>query len=148
MGLLACCDTAVAVASAQSGFTEVRLGIVPAVINPFSLAKIGPRAARRYFLTGELFDAERARAMGLVHEIVADDQLDKTVNAITNALCQNGPRAVRTAKSLIREITRSDREQQPNHSIATIARLRVSPEGQEGLLSFIEKRRPNWRAES
>ena len=146
MGLVACCDIAVAIDTAQFGFTEVRLGIVPAVISPYSIAKIGPRAARRLFLTGETFDAAKAHAAGLVHEVVNGDQLDSTVHAITDAICRNGPQAVRIAKALIREIVSLDREGQREHSVATIARVRVSAEGQEGLLAFLEKRRPKWHA--
>ena len=144
MGLLACCDIAVSVDTAQFGFTEVRLGIVPAVISPYSLAKIGERAARRFFLTGELFDAHGAREIGLLHDVVTSDKLDSAVNGIADSLLKNGPTAVRTAKQLIREVARMDRERAREHSTATIARVRTSPEGQEGLTAFLEKRKPNW----
>jgi methylglutaconyl-CoA hydratase len=144
MGLLACCDIAVSVDSAQFAFTEVRLGIVPAVISPYSLAKIGERAARRYFLTGELFDAARAKEIGLVHDVVTSSELDTTVQNIADSLAKNGPHAVRTAKQIIRDVTRMDRESARAHTTATIARVRTSPEGQEGLTAFLEKRKPNW----
>lgn len=144
MGLLACCDIAVAVESAQFAFTEVRLGIVPAVISPYSLAKIGEHAARRYFLTGEIFDALRAREIGLVHDVVTSDILDSSVTAIVEALAKNGPTAVRTAKALIRKVARMNREEARDYTASTIARVRTSPEGQEGLTAFLEKRKPNW----
>ena len=144
MGLLACCDIAIAVDTAQFGYTEVRLGIVPAVISPYSLAKIGKQAARRFFLTGETFDAKTARAIGHVHEVVAADTLDACVEGIVSLLEKNGPKAVRTAKKLIREVGAMDRDEAREHTIATIARVRTSAEGQEGLSAFLEKRRPGW----
>jgi len=144
MGLLACCDIAVSVDTAQFAFTEVRLGIVPAVISPYSLAKVGEKSARRYFLTGELFDASRAHEIGLVHDVVKSAALDPTIQTIAETLSKNGPRAVRTAKQLIREVTRMDREEARTHTTSTIARVRTSPEGQEGLTAFLEKRKPNW----
>ena len=144
MGLLACSDIAIAVDTAQFGYTEVRLGIVPAVISPFSLAKIGKQAARRYFLTGETFDAKTAREIGLIHEVVAADKLDASVEGIVGLLEKNGPKAVRTAKRLIREGGGMGRDGAREHTIATIARLRISLEGQEGLSAFLEKRRPGW----
>lgn len=144
MGLVACCDIVIAVDTAQFGFTEVRLGIVPAVISPYSLAKIGERAARRYFLTGELFDAHRASALGLVHDVVRESELDASVSRVTDTLLKSGPKAVRTAKQLIREVTRMDRDESREHTIATIARLRTSAEGQDGLSAFLDKRKPGW----
>jgi acetyl-CoA carboxylase carboxyltransferase component len=127
MGLVAVCDMVVAVEAARFGFTEVRLGIVPAVISTFVLRKIGAAAARRYFLTGELFGPATARAMGLVHEVVTAEDLDGT-----------------TAKSLIRDISPLAPDAGLKHAIQLIARVRVSPEGQEGLGAFLEKRKPSW----
>lgn len=147
MGLVACCDIVIATPDAQFGYTEVRLGIVPAVISPFSLAKIGERAARRYFLTGEVFDAATAQTAGLVHEVVTPDQLDGRVQAVVDALLRSGPHAVRTAKELIRRVTRLTRDEAREYTIATIARARVSPEGQDGLTAFLEKRKPRWLSE-
>jgi methylglutaconyl-CoA hydratase len=144
MGLVACCDIAVAADTAQFGFTEVRLGIVPAVISPYSLAKIGQSEARRYFLTGELFGADQARAMGLVHEVVPDANLDESITRLTDALSKNGPNAVRTAKQLIREVSAMSRDEARQHTIATIARVRTFAEGQDGLSAFLEKRKPGW----
>jgi methylglutaconyl-CoA hydratase len=131
-GLVACADIAVASADAVFGFTEVRLGLVPAVISPFVLARIGPAAARRYFLTGERFGAAAASRMGLVHEVA--DRPDRVVDEILAAILESGPEAVREAKRLVRE--------RP-HGRATAkiaAARRTSPEGQEGLHAFLERR--------
>jgi methylglutaconyl-CoA hydratase len=135
-GLVACCDIAVAAPDAVFGYSEVRLGIIPAVISPFVLPRIGPGAARRYFLTGERFDAETALRIGLVHE-VADD-LDGAVDAVTEALLQGGPEAVRAAKQLVREHPTGEATAQ------IAARRRTSEEGQDGLRAFLDKRRPAW----
>ena len=131
-GVVACADVAVARVDAVFGFTEVRLGIIPAVISPFVLDRIGPGAARRYFLTGERFDAVTALRIGLVDEIAED--LDAAVEQMVDDLLAAGPEAARAAKRLIRE--------RP-HGEATAhiaAALRTSPEGQEGLRAFLEKR--------
>jgi len=145
MGLLACCDMAVAVDAAQFGFTEARLGIAPAVISPFVLPKIGASAARRYFLTTEIFGAAQAKEIGLVHEIVSAAELDPTVDRLVAALAENGPRAVFTAKRLIRETLALTRDDAIENAIRAIAGLRASPEGQEGLGAFLEKRSPSWK---
>jgi methylglutaconyl-CoA hydratase len=132
-GLVACADVAVAAPDATFGFTEVRLGIIPAVISPFVFAKIGGGAARRFFLTGERFDATTALRIGLVHE-VADD-LDATVERHVGALLKSGPEATRAAKRLARE------QPSEGEELAQIAAgLRSGSEGQEGLRAFLEKR--------
>jgi methylglutaconyl-CoA hydratase len=143
-GLVACCDVVVAADGTTFGFTEVRLGIVPANISTFVLPKIGARAARRYFLTGERFDAAEAARIGLVHEVAPPDALDARVDAIVAALLECGPAAVATAKEIVREVSRLPREQAIDYTVRTIARARVSPEGQEGLAAFLEKRKPRW----
>src|SRR6267143_3458139 len=145
MGLLACCDIAVAVDTAQFGFTEARLGIAPAVISAFVLPKIGASAARRYFLTAEIFDASAAKAIGLVHEVVAAEELDPMVDQFVAALAGNGPRAVSAAKGLIREALARTRKDALENAVRAIAGLRASPEGQEGLGAFLEKRPPSWK---
>jgi methylglutaconyl-CoA hydratase len=130
-GLAACADVAVAATDATFGFTEVKLGIVPAVISPFVLPKIGQHA-RRYFLTGERFDAQSALRIGLVHEVT--EELDATVQGIVDELLSSGPNAVREAKQLIRE-------QPDGYETANIAaRMRTSEEGQERLRAFLERR--------
>jgi methylglutaconyl-CoA hydratase len=137
-GLVACCDIAIAEPTVQFAFSEVKLGIVPAVISPFALAKIGPGAARRYFVTGERFSAAEALRIGLIHA-VADD-LDDAVERVVAELLSSGPTAARAAKDLARA-PRSAEE-----TAAGIAEHRTSPEGQEGLRAFLEKRSPTWRS--
>jgi methylglutaconyl-CoA hydratase len=135
-GLVACADIAVAHPEALFGFTEVRLGIIPAVISPFVLPKLG-YAARRYFLTGERFDADVALRIGLVHEVSGNTQ--DAVSDIVEALLAGGPQAVREAKRLVRERPTADEAAQ------IAAARRTSAEGQEGLRAFLDKRAPNWR---
>ena len=135
-GLVACSDIAVAADDAIFGFSEVKLGIVPAVISPFALAKIGPSAARRYFVTGEPFDAHTALRIGLVHEAARD--LDAALERVLAEVMSAGPKAARAAKRLVLE-----RPDGPE-TARSIAERRTSDEGQEGLHAFLEKRRPNW----
>jgi methylglutaconyl-CoA hydratase len=135
-GLVACSDVAVAARDAVFGFSEVKLGIIPAVISPFVLPKIGAHA-RRYFLTGERFDADTALRIGLVHELA--DDLDTAIEGIVAELLTSGPGAVREAKRLIRERPMGEDTAQ------IAARLRSGEEGQEGLRAFLEKRNPSWR---
>jgi len=137
-GLVAAVDVAVAAPDAVFAFSEVKLGIIPAVISPFALAKIGPSAARRYFVTGERFDAATALRIGLVHEVASD--LDDAVDRVVGELLSAGPLAARWAKRLVRE-----RPDGPE-TARWIAERRTSAEGQEGLRAFLEKRRPDWRA--
>jgi methylglutaconyl-CoA hydratase len=139
-GLVACSDIVVAAPDTQFAFSEVKLGIIPAVISPFALAKIGESAARRYFVTGERFDAQTALRIGLIHEIAED--LDGAVDRLLDELRSAGPEAARHAKKLVLE--RPD-------GLATerrIAQRRTSEEGQEGLRAFIEKRDPSWASKS
>ena len=136
-GLVACADVAVAAPDASFGFTEVRLGIVPAVISPFVLARIGAGPARRLFLTGERFDAETALRIGLVHMVA--DRLDEEVERLVGEILQSGPEATRAAKRLVRERPADGEE------LARLAAgLRAGAEGQEGLRAFLERRRPRW----
>lgn len=135
-GLVACADVAVADARAVFAFSEVKLGIAPAVISPFALAKIGPGWARRYFVTGERFDAATALRIGLVHEVDAD--LDAAVERVVAELRSAGPRAARHAKRLVLE-----RPDGPE-TARRIAERRTSEEGQEGLRAFLERRSPDW----
>jgi methylglutaconyl-CoA hydratase len=141
-GLVACCDIAVAATGATFGFSEVKLGIIPAVISPFVLPRIGPGAARRLFLTGERFDAETALRIGLVHEVVGDDALDEAVSRVLGELETSGRQAAREAKRLIREGPRDEETAQ------VAARLRAGEEGQQGLRAFLERRRPNWTTDA
>jgi methylglutaconyl-CoA hydratase len=139
-GLVACADVVVAGDDAVFGFSEVRLGIIPAVISPFVLGRIGPGPARRLFLTGERFDAATALRIGLVHEVAAD--LDEAVARVLGDLLAGGPEAVRAAKRLVRD------RPEGIDTARIAAERRTSGEGQEGLRAFLEKRAPAWRSES
>jgi methylglutaconyl-CoA hydratase len=144
LGLVACCDVAIAVDTVKFGFSEVRLGLVPAVISPFVVAKMGVSASRRYFVTGELFGAHQALADGLVHKVVGPERLDDAVNHMLELVEKNGPRAMGEAKKLVRVVSARPRVEALSYAVETIARLRVSPEGQEGVKAFLEKRKPSW----
>jgi methylglutaconyl-CoA hydratase len=147
MGLCAVSDIVVATAGATFGFTETKLGIIPAVISTFVLPKIGETHARALFASGERFDADRALRIGLVHEVVADEAaLDERVASILDELRTSGPTAIRAAKALVREIRTLGPEAARSHTPRHIAQQRTSAEGQEGLTAFIEKREPSWRA--
>ena len=137
-GLASCADVTIGGEDAVFGFAEVKLGIVAAVISPFALARIGPGAARRFFLTGERFGAEVALRIGLVHEIAP--ALDEAVDRAVAELLSSGPNAVREAKRLIRSGPRD------GEALAELAaRMRTSEEGQDGLRAFLERRPPGWR---
>ncbi len=143
-GMVAACDVAIAEEGPQFGFPEVRLGIIPAVISTYVLPRIGPGAARRYFLTGERFGAAEALAMGLVHEVAPAGGLDARVAAIVSEILKGGPLALREAKRLIRDVAPLSREKAAEETVRRIAEIRVGPEAQEGLSAFLEKRKPVW----
>lgn len=148
VGLVACCDIALAADEAMFGLTEATLGLAPAVIAPYVMRCIGERQARRYFLSGERFDAQRAQAIGLVHETVPAATLDTQLDALLDRLLKAGPVAQRQCKRLAFTVAGHDRDQQralDGHTAKLIAELRVSAEGQEGLAAFLEKRRPEWQ---
>ena len=146
VGLIACCDLSVALEHARFGLTEVRLGLVPATIAPFVLPRVGINHARRYMLTGERMDAPTAQKIGLITDIVPPGQLDGHVNDLIELLLAGGPTAQDRVKSLIRLVSTSQADPQTLDSRTSeiIAALRVSPEGQEGLSAFLEKRQPSW----
>ncbi len=147
VGLVACCDIAVAVERARFGLSEVRLGIVPAVISPFVIAKIGPSAARELFLTGERFTAEHARRIGLVHHVAADESaLDERIAERAAELRQGSPMAQAVAKALVSRIAGGDLAAQRRYTTRLIAECRASADGREGMGSFLEKREPRWQA--
>ena len=143
-GLCAVADAVVAEDTATFGFTETKLGIIPAVIAPFVLAKIGVSHARRFFLTGERFDAQRAQAIGLVHEMVHADALDGTVDAIADEFDTAGPEAIAAAKALIAAVRAASYEESRAITALSIARRRVTAEAQEGLRAFLERRSASW----
>ena len=145
VGLVACCDVAIGVPEAKFGLTESRLGLLPAVISPYVVAAIGARQARRWFATGETFDAARALAMGLLHEVVEAAELDAAVQRQVSLLLRAGPIATAQAKTLVRAVLpHVDRDALDGATADLIAALRISPEGQEGLSAFLDKRTPAW----
>lgn len=149
VGLAAACDIAIAADTAFFALSEVRLGIIPAVISPFVVQAIGARQARRFFLTGERFDAETARRIGLVHMIAAPAQLEATLDGVVDNLLACGPNAQKEAKELIRAVkNRPITDSVIEDTAGRIARLRASDEGKEGLEAFLEKRKPNWIGEA
>jgi len=143
-GLAAVCDVVVAAEDAAFAFTEVKLGIIPAVISPYVLAKIGQSAARDLFLTGARFSAARALEIGLVHAVADAADLDRVVSKYVNDVLTSGPEAVAAAKRLIAEVSGRDRRNAIEYSAEAIAERRVSKEGQDGMRSFLEKRPPDW----
>jgi len=145
VGLVAACDIAIGATEAKFGLTESRLGLLPAVISPYVIAAIGARQARRWFATAEIFDAGEARRIGLLHEVVDATALDAAVQRQIDLLLKAGPLAAASAKALVREVVAgTDAAAVDAANAALIARLRVSPEGQEGIGAFLEKRKPAW----
>jgi len=148
VGLIACCDIAIGAIGARFGLTEVKLGLVPATIAPYVMPAIGPRQARRLFLSAEIFGAEQAERLGLLHEAVPEDELDEAVERQVGFVLKNGPAALAAAKRLVGTVRAWSEDEQAQLDEITselIARLRVSDEGQEGLAAFLEKRKPSWR---
>ena len=145
VGLVSCCDMAVAASAASFSLSEVKIGLIPATISPYVIAAIGERAARHYFVTAERFDAHRALQIGLVSEVVDAEQLDQEVDRLVDAVLGNGPEAVRAAKQLLFDVAGKPIDQQLiNATCETIARIRASEQGQEGLQAFLDKRKPQW----
>lgn len=146
-GLIAVADVVVADSEARFSFSEVRLGIAPATIAPFVVRKIGASHARSLFLTGQRFGAERAREIGLVHEVVPRDRLDEAVEKNVGELLRGGPVAQATLKALLRRLETTEPMEAPGLTARVISELRTGEEGQEGLAAFLEKREPRWRTE-
>lgn len=146
LGLICAADMAVAADSARFCLSEVKLGIIPAVISPYVVRAMGARQANRYFMTAEVIPAQRALNMGVVHEVVPEAELDQAVDALVEALLSGGPLAQIEARDLIERVSHGPIDQAMLADTAErIARLRTSNEGQEGLSAFLEKRTPNWR---
>ncbi len=146
VGLVAACDIAFAAEDAQFALSEVRLGLIPAAISPYVIAAIGPRAARRYFLTAERFDARQALGLGLVSAVVPPAALGTEADKLADILCQNGPAAMAEAKRLIADVTdRPIDAALRTETAGRIARQRASAEGREGVAAFLEKRKPDWQ---
>ncbi len=146
-GLVACCDIAIASADARLGTTEVRLGLIPAVIGPYVVAAVGVRQARRLMLTGERITAVEAARLGLVHEVVPADQLDGAVAALLQELLKGGPQALAAAKRLAQDLAlRPIDAALIDDTAGRIAALRATPEAREGVAAFLAKRSPDWLA--
>jgi methylglutaconyl-CoA hydratase len=144
IGLIACSDLAVTAEDVEFAVTEVRLGLIPAVISPYLIRAMGARQARRWFLTAERFSAEQALAMNLVHEVVAVDQLDACVDHWIDALRRAGPQALKAAKDLVKAVDVSPNSALIEETSRRIAAIRASAEGKEGVTAFLEKRKPGW----
>ena len=145
VGLVSCCDIAIGTPRAAFSLSEAKIGLAPATISPYVIDAIGQRASRRYFLTAERFDAQTALQLGLLSEVVEEDQLDATIDTFINILLANSPKAITAGKKLIFDVANRpvDAELRDRTS-ELIARLRVTEEGQEGLRAFLEKNKPNW----
>ena len=149
VGLIACCDIAIGSKLSKFCLSEVKLGLMPATISPYVIDAIGARAARRYFMSAEVFSSRRARRLGLLSEAVTEEELDDTIELLIEQLLKNAPNAVAAAKQLVFDVR--DTPAGPdllNLTSSRIAAARVSPEGQEGLSAFLQKRRPSWRGEA
>jgi methylglutaconyl-CoA hydratase len=144
-GLVAACDMAISTDTANYCLSEVRLGLIPATISPYVIRAMGARAAHRYFLTAERFDAREAHRIGFVHEVVAPSALDARVAELAQTLVNAGPQAVRLCKKLVQDV--AEQAVTPDlvqMTVEGIADIRVSPEGREGVQSFLQKRKPSW----
>lgn len=145
VGLVSCCDMAVATERASFSLSEVKIGLLPATISPYVVAAIGQRASRRYFLTAERFRADTALGLGLVSEVVDEAALDDTIEQLIAALLGNSPAGIKASKKLIFDVSNRDIDEQLMGTTSErIAAIRVSEEGQEGLTAFLEKRSPGW----
>jgi methylglutaconyl-CoA hydratase len=143
-GLVAICDIVIAADSARFAFSEVKLGIAPAVISPYVVRKIGETHARVLFVTGQRFSAAHAREIGLVHIVTPQEELDAAVENVVNELLTSSPQAMRASKALALNVGHMDHDAAQRYTAETIAALRVSEEGQEGLRAFLEKRKAKW----
>ncbi|HLZ63561.1 MAG TPA: enoyl-CoA hydratase-related protein [Ktedonosporobacter sp.] len=144
VGLVSVCDIAIAAETARFAFSEAKLGIAPAVISPYVVRKIGETNARVLFVTGERFSAARAQAIGLVHAVVPLQNLDDALQKALGELLSSAPQALRVCKTLAMTVGQMSAEDARHYTAATIARLRIGEEGQEGLSAFLEKRKPRW----
>jgi methylglutaconyl-CoA hydratase len=148
VGLAACCDIAIAAEGTKFGFSEVKLGIIPATISPYVIAKIGRSQAQALFVTGERFDALRALAIGLIHQVVPAAELDAALGATLAQLRANSPRAMRAAKQLALRVPEVAATEVIDYTVNALADIRVTPEAQEGLRAFLAKRQAAWVEEA
>jgi len=148
VGLIACCDIAIATTNAKFSLSEVKLGLVPAVISPYVVKAIGERAAKRYFVTGEIFHVQKAEQLGLISETVNSSELNAAVKSIAESIIKNGPEAVLSAKKIINDVAQKPiNEQLCDMTAERIADIRVSTQGKEGIAAFLEKRKAKWDQE-
>lgn len=145
IGLLAVCDITITVPETKFAFSEVKLGIIPAVISTFVAPRMTPANMRRFFITGERFDSLVAQTIGLIDLVVPAEKLDEVVNSCVEQLRSSGPFAIQEVKHLIDNLIQMDFKKYTEFTIEKISELRVSPEGQEGITAFLEKRKPNWK---
>jgi methylglutaconyl-CoA hydratase len=143
-GLFSACDIVISSDKAKFGLSEVKIGLIPAAIGPYVIRRIGESAARELFLTGERFDAQRALAIGLVNKVVAHEALDNKVEEVVRFLLSSGPEAIARCKELLQKVPGMSLDEAKGYTAEMIAGLRVSPEGQEGMAAFLEKRKPKW----
>ncbi len=143
-GLVAACDIAIASENAKFSFSEVKLGLVPACISPYVIMRVGFSRANRLFLTGERFEAPKALEYGLIDDVVPNGSLDEAIEKTLSQVLNSGPNAITTSKELLRTIGGYDYDYLKRYTAEVIAKLRISDEGQEGLTSFLEKRKPRW----
>ncbi len=143
-GLFSACDIVIASEKARFGLSEVKIGLIPAAIGPYVIRRIGESAARELFLTGERFDARRALEIGLVNKVVSHEALDEKVAEVAHLLLSSGPEAIAKCKELLQKVPAMSLDEAKGYTAEMIAGLRVSPEGQEGMASFLEKRKPRW----
>jgi len=144
VGVVSVCDYVITHEKAKFGFTETRLGLIPAVISPFCLNKIGESNARAWFMSGEMFLAAKAKSMNLVHEVTTLDQFEARSNEIIDSFLKAGPEASILAKSLIKNVLTRKNEELKEFTCAAIAEKRISKEGQEGMKALLNKTKPNW----
>jgi methylglutaconyl-CoA hydratase len=143
-GLFSACDIVIASDRAKFGLSEVKIGLIPAAIGPYVIRRIGESAARELFLTGERFDAHRALEIGLVNKVVPHEALDDKVEEVVRLLLSSGPEALAKCKELLQRVPAMNLDEAKGYTAEMIAGLRVSPEGQEGMAAFLEKRKPKW----
>lgn len=143
-GLFSACDIVIASDRAKFGLSEVKIGLIPAAIGPYVIRRIGESAARELFLTGERFDAHRALEIGLVNKVVSNGELDDKVEEVVHLLLSSGPEAIAKCKELLQRVPAMSLDEAKGYTAEMIASLRISPEGQEGMAAFLEKRKPKW----
>jgi len=145
IGLFAACDIVISVPNCKFAFSEVKLGIIPSVISTYIVRRIGISNMRRLFLTGERFDSEYAKEIGLIDYLVKEEEIDEVIDKYVKIINSSGSNAIKEVKKLVDKCEKTDIEQYKEHTVKKISELRISEEGQEGIKAFLEKRKPKWR---